>query len=396
MGWFLPTLKSLRRSSTGSRRPSKRSRSPVVDELETRRLPSHAIQAVVSLEASPASNMISGPDGNLWVAASGSAGAAAIDRIGLDGSVSSFPVPVNAPDSILINSICLINTLTTGPDGNVWFVGDMTPAAGGSRAVIGNVTPAGLVTEFPPIPVPAGHQAQASSIVSGPGGDLLFAYNVMHQSQSLISQSFIARATTAGAVTLFPVPSFSSKPPGYVNSVAVGADGNLWFTEQVGKNLVLGRMSSNGVADQVPLASLRWGTVANGPGGTMIVTAQNARQQNEVFQVSTTGSVSRYKIPAAISSTFYDYLGPAGGSLWFTDEYSVVYGPIKIGRISTSGKAMSFNVSSDFRGHVRAVGSTALGADGNMYVLDSFAPNPESFDGATVYRLSPSKIAPAR
>jgi streptogramin lyase len=379
MGWFLSSLKSLRCPSRQSKCSPNRNRALILEDLEGRRLLPHATQSVVSLQTIPSSNMISGPDGNLWVGVNLGPAIAEIDRIGLDGSVTSFMLPGNAPDGFVINS------LTTGPDGNVWFVADFNPTENNSQVVFGNVTPAGVVTEFPPIPAPAGQDARAFSITSGPGGDLWFVDNDQHE-------SFIARATTAGAVTLFPAPSFNTKAQGTAISVAAGADGNLWFTETVGKHLVLGQMSPNGVATQVPFPDLEWGSVANGPSGSLIVTAQNKRGQNEVFQVSTAGAVTRLKIPAAISNTFYEYLGPADGSLWFTDEYSVVYGPITIGRIKASGAAKSFDLSTSFRGHVREVGSMAVGPDGNMYVLDSFAANAGGFDDATVYRLSPSKI----
>lgn len=144
MGWFRSTLKSLRRSSTGSRPAPKRSRSPVLVELEGRRLLSTAIQAVVSLDTGPASNLIAGPDGSLWVGAVGGPDIASIDRIGLDGSVTSFVLPG------LANATLLPTSLTTGPDGKVWFVVNSVSNTNDSQVVIGNVTPAGQVTEFPP------------------------------------------------------------------------------------------------------------------------------------------------------------------------------------------------------------------------------------------------------
>ncbi len=386
MGWFRSTLKSLRRPSTGSSRAPKRSRSPVLDELEGRRLLSTAIQAIVSLDTGPASNLISGPDGSLWVGAAGLPDIASIDRIGLHGSVTSFPLPGPA------NATLLPTSLTTGPDGNVWFVVNSVAPTNGGQVVIGNVTPGGSVTEFPPIPVPAGQRAEGSSIVSGPGGDLWFVYDSP-------VQGVIARVTTAGSVTLFPAPSFGSGKQGEVMSVAAGADGNLWFTEELGKHLVLGRMSPSGTAaTPVEVSNLQYGNVADGPGSTLIVSGQTKSGRSEVFQVSTAGAVTRFKIPAASSNGFYDYLGAASGSLWFTSEYAAINGSLKIGRITQAGSVRSYNVSKFFRGHGRAVGSMALGTDGNMYVLDTFAPNPEAevWDNATVYRISPSKIALVR
>ena len=51
-----------------------------------------------------------------------------------------------------------------------------------------------------------------------------------------MTRDFIGRVTTAGAVTLFPVSSFGPKSPVDVDSLAAGADGNLWFTEGLAKH----------------------------------------------------------------------------------------------------------------------------------------------------------------
>ncbi len=325
--------------------------------------------------------LISGPDGDLWVGVEPSFVTAAIERIGLNGSVTSLPVPGIATDGFQIAS------LATGPDGNVWFDANFGVTDSDNQVLIGNMTPAGLVTEFPPIPVPAGQVVFAHSIVSGPDGDLWFFSN-----NNATDQGFLGRVTTAGVVTLFPIPSFSSKPPN-LDSLAAGADGNLWFTEGAGKQLVFGRISPNGVVTRFPIGKLTFATVANGPNGSLIVNGQNAQGQYEVFGVSTAGATTRYKIPAAVSNSFLAYLGPADGSLWFTDEYGSIFGAITIGRITGTGVAGSYNLSRFVRGHLREVGSMALGQDGNLYVLDTFVPNPEGYDDATVYRLSPTKLA---
>jgi hypothetical protein len=115
MGWFFSALKSLRRPSRESRRAPKRSRSWNVEDLEGRRLLSHAFQSVATLPVNGfvATNMVSGPGGDLWVAANSSSGSSTMERIGLSGSVSSFAVPGNL----------IVSALAAGPDGNVWFVG---------------------------------------------------------------------------------------------------------------------------------------------------------------------------------------------------------------------------------------------------------------------------------
>ncbi len=185
--------------------------------------------------------------------------------------------------------------------------------------------------------------------------------------------------TTTGSVTLFPAPSFGTGKQGIVMSVAAGPDGNLWFTEELGKHLVLGRMSPSGTAPTpITVANLQWGLVADGHAGTLVVSGQTTSLRSEAFQVSTAGAVTRYKISAANTSAFFDYLGPASGSLWFTSEFAAINGPLKIGRITQAGSVRSYDVSKFFRGHARAVGSMALGSDGDMYVLDTLRPTPRA------------------
>jgi virginiamycin B lyase len=364
----------------------------ILEDLEGRRLLSQAVQSIVTLVGPdyPPSNVISGPDGDLWVGINPTVSSAAIDRIGLNGSVASFPVP----DNLAHGAFFGIVSLTTGPDGNVWF-DTASLATTGSQVVIGKMTPAGEVTEVPPIPLPAGETDVSRVIVSGPGGDLWFGYTVYDATHRLPNQNFIGQATTAGAVTLFPIPSFFATKPilggvhasPVLDSLAAGADGNLWFTEGAGSDFIFGRMSPSGVVTQFPTGNMDLGSVANGPNGSIIVIGQkNHGLRSEVFRVSTAGAITRYKIPAAISNAFSAYLGPADGSLWFTD------GESKIGRITASGVATSYNVFVGGRQHY--VNSMAVGQDGNAYLFASvygtrgYAP--------VVYRFSPRELAAMR
>ena len=197
--------------------------------------------------------------------------------------------------------------------------------------------------------------------------------------------------TTSGAVTLFPISSLSHKSPILIDSLVAGADGNLWFTAGIGKPFVFGRMSPSGVVTEFPIHKLFDGVVQEGPNGSFIMTAlSNDLTQNEVFQVSTAGAMTPIKIPAAISNSFRTYLGSADGSLWFSDGIS---GSFEIGRITASGVATSYNLSSFVPHRQHYADSMALGQDGNLYVLDNVfgvgIKNP-----ATVYRLSPSELRP--
>ena len=385
MGWFFFSWRSVRHPARPSRPAPKRNRLLTMDDLEGRRLLSEAMQSMVTLP-SASSNIISGPDGDLWVAVTPDLDLTAIERIGLNGSVMSFPVTGNGTEGMVINS------LTNGPDGNVWFDADFidvlqgNPGPAANEVVIGNVTPTGVITEFPPIPVSAGQYARPSTMVSGPGGDLWFSDTVTDSTHPGPQfQNFIGQVTTAGAVTLFPIDSMSSQSPSWF-SLATGADGNLWFTEEVGKGFILGRMTPSGVVTQFPIPGhLDWAQVANGPNGSLIVTGPNAKGQNEVFSVTTADAVTHDKVPAAISDAFFVYLGSADGSLWFTDES----GSFQIGQITASDVATSHDLSHVIRARQNLVPSMALGQDGNLYLLNNAVGMNMT---ARVYRLSPSEL----
>jgi streptogramin lyase len=101
-----------------------------------------------------------GPDGNLWASSAqidtqtGAVLGDVIQRIGLDGSVTTFNVGTmsNSPTSI-----------AAGPDGNLWFT---EPDAN----QIGRITPAGQITLFT---VPTAG-SQPTGIVAGPNGNIWF------------------------------------------------------------------------------------------------------------------------------------------------------------------------------------------------------------------------------
>lgn len=376
MRWLFSSLTLCRRSAQPSRKAPKRKRSWALEGLERRGLLSLAIEPVATLPGS-LSNIVSGPGGDLWVPVSPDYNVAAIEKVGLDGSVTTFPV---AGENEAMN----IDSLVTGPDGNLWF--DITfsnESTGGSHVVIGTMTPGGAVTEFPSVPLPSGlNWGTAGTMVSGPGGDLWFPYVLGNSRQK--HQDFIGRVTTAGAVTLFPIDSFNLKSPGWF-SIAAGADGNIWFAGTVGENTTLGQMSPSGVMTMLPsINKLDAGTLATGPNGSLILTGRNLRQRHEVLDVSASGAITRYKIPAAISSSFATYLGQADGSLWFANGF----GAIEIGQINASGSATSTTLASATLTDRNDVESMTIGQDGDPYMLDDVASGGTST--AVVYRVSTS------
>ena len=113
--------------------------------------------------------------------------------------------------------------ITAGPDGNVWF----TEAAADK---IGRITPAGVVTEFssgltdgPALDPIDGKPfaAEPSSIAVGPDGNLWFTEPFVNR---------IGRITPAGTITEFATGITKNAFP---DVITAGPDGSMWFTEAV-------------------------------------------------------------------------------------------------------------------------------------------------------------------
>jgi DNA-binding beta-propeller fold protein YncE len=165
------------------------------------------------------------------------------------------PAPLNGPRGI-----------TVGPDGNLWFTEYY-----GNR--IGRVTPAGVITQFPPLPTPT---SLPESITAGPDGNLWFTE---------ASGNKIGRITPAGVITEFP-PASSSISLSGPTGITAGPDGNLWFTEASG---------------------------------------------NKIGQITPTGEITKFDVPTALSGPMGITVGP-DGNVWFTESNSN-----KIGRLVFAG-----------------------------------------------------------
>ena len=153
-----------------------------------------------------------GGDGRLWVDGFQGSGIAAFSP---DGTSQAFSVTLGSPS---------LNGLTTGPDGNAWFL-DSQPA----NPSVGVINAAGTVTEYP-IGVAGAAPDQIAS--AGPSTNALWF---------TMGNGNIGRVTTAGVVTSYPATSQIANPEGIVT----GPDGAPWFTEA--GCAALGRMSTSPV-----------------------------------------------------------------------------------------------------------------------------------------------------
>jgi streptogramin lyase len=237
-------------------------------------------------DAAPHS-IVTGPDGNLWFTEQT---ADRIGRITPDGTITEFgagitPSPNQALPGVHQYQLAQPGDITKGPDGNVWFVEQFA-----SR--VGRVTPDGVITEFPvPVDPPTfdnyGRESyrivRVDTITAGPDGNVWFSEQAggppMAGNHQAKGAGAVGRITPSGEITQFS-EQFKPGPPEIVEGlepepspaglrgIAKGADGNLWLLEMNG----LVRMTPAGEVTELPakfeLDSIGDETMVAGPHST--------------------------------------------------------------------------------------------------------------------------------
>jgi streptogramin lyase len=320
---------------------------------------------IPSPEGIIASEITTGPDGNLWFTDAGETGPGAvgvgngrIGRITPSGTITEFSLPSTSNSPVAI---------TAGPDGNLWFT-----ASG--VGTIGRITPSGRVTQFP---LPTG-SGTPEAITAGPDGNLWFTGTEFAVGSNGVSLSGrIGRITPSGTITEFSLPSTSNSPV----AITAGPDGNLWFTESgVG---MIGRITPTGTITEFPLPTANsnpFGITA-GPDGNLWFTEADAGM---IGRITPSGTISEFLIPAAGRTGPWVITAGSDGNLWFTE-----FDADKIGRITPSGSISEFPIPT---AHSTPFGITA-GPDGNLWFTVTegvFGHSGISVGAKTIGRITPS------
>lgn len=211
-----------------------------------------------------------GPDGNLWFTLEE---LDAIGRISPTGTIVTFPLSsqrvAHRPGGI-----------TTGPDGNIWF-------AESSGEAVGRITPTGSIVEFP------ARSYSGFAIAAGADGNMWLTPGG--------PSTTILRMSLAGQTTAFKLPQTNGQS--YPWHITSGPDGNLWFTEDFGKNV--GRITPTGAITEFPIPNVTDHPVPGGitsGTGFLWLAMQN---MNAIFRVSTSGDMTACPFP---------YPDPNGGA----------------------------------------------------------------------------------
>jgi streptogramin lyase len=304
----------------------------------------------------PASNSLpssitTGPDGNMWFTEQNGIG-----RISLEGILTEFAVSG-------------ASNIVAGPDGNLWFT---EPSA------IGQITAAGQITEFPLPNI----GFSPTDITGNLDGNLWFCFGTN-----------IGRITPAGSITLFKLPTFPTingdpRPIFFTaQRIVAGADGRLWFSDQTlsapwsgttRQDPMLGVITTNGfqsnddifTEDQFESAD-RVFDLTFGPDGNVWFVQNSSSgfdSPYQIFNVSPSGvfAPSNPNNYPGYPSYPQPHIGVANrltagpdGNVWFTQPGQVV------GRITPNGDVTIFNTT-----NVNA-NALAAGPDGNLWFTDS-------------------------
>src|SRR5262249_19950445 len=124
---------------------------------------------------------------------------------------------------------------------------------------------------------------------------------------------------TANQATVFP----SNDPSAFHEGVAVGWDGNLWFTsarQQANSIGYVGRISTSGALQEfaLPRGNLP-AAIPRGPDGNMWFIANDDQGKNsKIGRITPSGSIALFSTPDPNCGAMSIAAGP-DGNIWFTE-----------------------------------------------------------------------------
>jgi virginiamycin B lyase len=167
------------------------------------------------------------------------------------------------------------------------------------------------------------------------------------------------RCLLSGVVTLYPTPLSDYSGP---DQLAVGSDGNFWYTEMAGSNV--GRMTPAGAVTEFPTHALFTRCITAGPDGNVWFTeASNGHGVNYIGRVTPAGAVTEFQVPTLDCNALHITTGP-DGNLWFTEETGN-----QLGRITPAGVITEYPLAAD-----TIPEGITTGPDGNLW-FGEFGPD---------------------
>lgn len=321
--------------------------------------------------------------GNAWVSAQSN-----VFKVTPTGTTTTYPIPWwHTPHT----NPGAIDSIIRGTDGNMWALATeqiaLTPTnRRGLYVELIKIAPDGTMSKYDVEPSP-GFSFDPNHMPSfnvrppiiGPDGNLWYSYrySVWSESNSYIVESAIVKVSLCGsaqspgagacigpaAVTRHIVGTAPNQF-GQVVPVAVGSDGNVWFTkEQAGK---ISKLTVPG--DVVTDYDIPWGNPVNRPlvkgsdGNIWFTTVDvtTGATTSKITRVTPSGSVAQFDIPAFANGPMV--AGP-DGNIWFSEN---ALGMAKIAKITPAGTITEYPTSL-----FAVIQGLAKGSDGNIWFTPS-------------------------
>jgi len=273
-------------------------------------------------------SITSGPDGNLWFVEQNRD---RIGRITTQGIITEYAIPHSYHDrfrggywitqardgGLWFSSWCGIarvdvsgrfspclkaaaGELSTGPDGNLWFLGGESLNKPG---IIGRLTIAGGAKDLTEFDEPASSQNR-SGLAVGPDENLWFsAWGTFGNNDSIN-----VLLPTGQIVRTYTFPQFTD-----ISALVTGPDGNMWMLA----GRFVGRIHLDGTIDEYPLSSPNWSYagIAAGPADSVWFPRPSA-----IGQVDMAGHITEHRLPAPHENGLpTDVVVGPDGNIWFTE-----------------------------------------------------------------------------
>lgn len=241
------------------------------------------------------------------------------------------------------NSGIYLTSLTTGPDGNVWFVGK-----NGSTLYSGylNISTGTVTLYAGPVPV----YSNVSNIVTGSDGNLWYSVkSAWAQNYSYLVSTNPSTGTSVIGATFDAYAN--------ITSLTSGPDGKLWYTDSYYNRVIsfpVGSGSGN-ASYVIPTANSSPSNIISGPDGNLWF---REGASGKITKLTTGGTFTEYTPLSGIYPS--GLVAGSDGAVWFVDNG----GSNKVGRITSTGVITEYVIPGT---SVSITGGTALGPDGAIW-----------------------------
>jgi virginiamycin B lyase len=232
--------------------------------------------------------------------------------------------------------------IAVGADGRFYATGCVdAPSACGYIAA---VTTVGSVSVFP---IPSGESARFSDLALGPDGNVWFT-----------EPGHVAKIDTTGTITEYPYGT--GEAGNEVSGIAVGSDGKMWFTEL--ERVAFASVDpQTGVVTEYPLLPQQIDCAISGMAsvaGTLYAACQDGTFAGFVG-MTTAGTATYYHLGYLLSNGSQEVATGANSALWYA-------GPGMLASLDPSRLRVTIYLAPKGQSTLYA---SASGADGKQWVL---------------------------